>query len=79
MAIIVEPAPGAIGRGHQTPVKIAIVTPIMTQVMNLAFIGPLKHAGYRCRLVWRPSECGAALTGSYANKNLYPTAGRQDS
>jgi putative peptidoglycan lipid II flippase len=26
-------------------VKIAIVTLIMTQVMNLAFIGPLKHAG----------------------------------
>ena len=29
----------------KTPVKIAIVTLIMTQVMNLAFIGPLKHAG----------------------------------
>jgi hypothetical protein len=26
-------------------VKIAIVTLIMTQLMNLAFIGPLKHAG----------------------------------
>ncbi len=25
--------------------KIAIVTLIMTQLMNLAFIGPLKHAG----------------------------------
>ena len=29
----------------KTPVKIAIITLIMTQVMNLAFIGPLKHAG----------------------------------
>lgn len=29
----------------KTPVKIAIVTLIMTQLMNLAFIGPLKHAG----------------------------------
>ena len=25
--------------------KIAIVTLILTQLMNLAFIGPLKHAG----------------------------------
>ncbi|PAX28774.1 lipid II flippase MurJ, partial [Neisseria gonorrhoeae] len=29
----------------KTPVKIAIFTLICTQLMNLAFIGPLKHAG----------------------------------
>lgn len=29
----------------KTPVKIAIVTLILTQLMNLAFIVPLKHAG----------------------------------
>lgn len=29
----------------KTPVKIAIITLILTQLMNLAFIGPLKHAG----------------------------------
>ncbi len=29
----------------KTPVKIAIVTLIATQLMNLAFIGPFKHAG----------------------------------
>jgi len=29
----------------KTPVKIAIVTLILTQLMNLAFIGPLQHAG----------------------------------
>ncbi|MGP1954605.1 MAG: lipid II flippase MurJ, partial [Arsenophonus sp. NC-QC1-MAG3] len=29
----------------QTPVKIAIITLILTQLMNIAFIGPLKHAG----------------------------------
>ncbi|MEF9677663.1 murein biosynthesis integral membrane protein MurJ [Pectobacterium aroidearum] len=29
----------------KTPVKIAIVTLILTQVMNLIFIGPLQHAG----------------------------------
>ena len=29
----------------KTPVKIAIITLILTQLMNLAFIGPLKHVG----------------------------------
>ncbi|MCL2895527.1 murein biosynthesis integral membrane protein MurJ [Brenneria tiliae] len=29
----------------KTPVKIALVTLVMTQVMNLIFIGPLQHAG----------------------------------
>ncbi|VFS09932.1 integral membrane protein MviN [Citrobacter koseri] len=39
-------APGFYSRQDiKTPVRIAIVTLIMTQLMNLAFIGPLKHAG----------------------------------
>jgi len=39
-------APGFYSRQDiKTPVKIAIATLIMTQLMNLAFIGPLKHAG----------------------------------
>ena len=39
-------APGFYSRQNiKTPVKIAIITLLMTQVMNLAFIGPLKHAG----------------------------------
>jgi putative peptidoglycan lipid II flippase len=39
-------APGFYSRQDiKTPVKIAIVTLIVTQLMNLAFIGPLKHAG----------------------------------
>ncbi|WP_159281558.1 murein biosynthesis integral membrane protein MurJ [Rahnella variigena] len=39
-------APGFYSRQDiKTPVKIAIITLLMTQVMNLAFIGPLKHAG----------------------------------
>ena len=39
-------APGFYSRQDiKTPVKIAMVTLVMTQVMNLAFIGPLKHAG----------------------------------
>ncbi|WP_392563808.1 murein biosynthesis integral membrane protein MurJ [Orbus wheelerorum] len=39
-------APGFYSRQDiKTPVKIAIVTLILTQAMNLAFIGTLKHAG----------------------------------
>lgn len=39
-------APGFYSRQNiKTPVKIAIITLIITQVMNLIFIGPLKHAG----------------------------------
>ncbi|WP_340610291.1 murein biosynthesis integral membrane protein MurJ [Xenorhabdus bharatensis] len=39
-------APGFYSRQDiKTPVKIAIATLILTQLMNLAFIGPLKHAG----------------------------------
>ncbi|NDL62577.1 murein biosynthesis integral membrane protein MurJ [Acerihabitans arboris] len=39
-------APGFYSRQDiKTPVKVAIVTLIITQLMNLVFIGPLKHAG----------------------------------
>ena len=39
-------APGFYARQDvRTPVKIGILTLVMTQLMNLAFIGPLRHAG----------------------------------
>src|SRR5438067_1162706 len=39
-------APGFYARQNiATPVKIGILTLILTQLMNLAFIGPFKHAG----------------------------------
>jgi len=39
-------APGFYARQDiATPVKIGLVTLVVTQAMNLAFIGPLKHAG----------------------------------
>ena len=39
-------APGFYARQNiKTPVKVALVTLAATQLMNLAFIGPLKHAG----------------------------------
>jgi len=39
-------APGFYSRQNvKTPVKIALFTLVATQLMNLAFVGPLKHAG----------------------------------
>jgi putative peptidoglycan lipid II flippase len=39
-------APGFYARQNiATPVKIGIVTLVATQVMNLIFVGPLRHAG----------------------------------
>ncbi len=39
-------APGFYSRQDiRTPVKIALLTLALTQLMNLAFVGPLKHAG----------------------------------
>ncbi|NMG63672.1 murein biosynthesis integral membrane protein MurJ [Azoarcus indigens] len=39
-------APGFYARQDiRTPVKIAVITLLATQAMNLAFIGPLRHAG----------------------------------
>jgi putative peptidoglycan lipid II flippase len=39
-------APGFYARQNiRTPVKIAVITLVCTQCMNLALIGPLKHAG----------------------------------
>ena len=39
-------APGFYARQNiKTPVKVAIFTLICTQLMNLAFISPLKHVG----------------------------------
>lgn len=39
-------APGFYSRQNiKTPVKIAMITIVLTQLMNLAFIVPLKHAG----------------------------------
>lgn len=39
-------APGFYARQNiKTPVKIALITLVATQMMNLGFIGPLQHAG----------------------------------
>lgn len=46
MIVVKVLVPGFYSRQDiKTPVRIAVVTLIMTQVMNLMFIGPLQHAG----------------------------------
>jgi len=46
MILVKVLAPGFYARQDiRTPVRIAIITLCATQLMNLAFIGPLKHAG----------------------------------
>ena len=46
MILIKILAPGFYARQNvTTPVKIGLLTLALTQAMNLAFIGPLKHAG----------------------------------
>jgi putative peptidoglycan lipid II flippase len=65
-------APGFYARGDiRTPVKIAVATLVLTQLMNLAFVGVLKHAGLALALglgactnaffLWR----GLRRSGSY--------------
>ncbi len=70
-------APGFYSRQDiKTPVKIAIVTLIMTQVMNLAFIGPLKHAGLSLSIgLYRLPERRAALLAAAETENFYASAG----
>ncbi|STQ80086.1 Probable peptidoglycan biosynthesis protein MurJ [Hafnia alvei] len=70
-------APGFYSRQNiKTPVKIAIATLILTQLMNLAFIGPLKHAGLSLSI-----GLAACLNASLLywqlrkQKNVYPSAG----
>ncbi len=65
-------APGFYARGDiRTPVKIAVFTLVLTQAMNLAFVGMLQHAGlalaiglgacFNAFLLWR----GLQRAGSY--------------
>ena len=59
-------APGFYARQNiRTPVKIAIITLAATQLMNLAFIGPLHHAGLALAI-----SLGACLNAGMLYYNL---------
>ena len=55
----------------KTPVKIAIVTLILTQLMNLAFIGPLQHAGLSLSIGLAACFNAGLLFWQLRKKNLY--------
>jgi putative peptidoglycan lipid II flippase len=59
-------APGFYARQNVvTPVRIGIATLVATQVMNLAFIGPLKHAGLALAIA-----LGACLNAALLYRHL---------
>ncbi|MGA9991707.1 MAG: murein biosynthesis integral membrane protein MurJ [Thiobacillaceae bacterium] len=59
-------APGFYARQNiRTPVKVAIVTLVSTQAMNLLFIGPLRHAGLALSI-----GLGACLNASLLLRQL---------
>jgi putative peptidoglycan lipid II flippase len=55
----------------KTPVNIAIITLILTQVMNLMFIGPLKHAGLSLSIGLAACFNAALLFWQLRKKELY--------
>ncbi|MBI0094827.1 MULTISPECIES: murein biosynthesis integral membrane protein MurJ [Gilliamella] len=55
----------------KTPVKIAIVTLILTQLMNLVFIGPLQHAGLSLSIGLAACFNAALLFWQLRRKQLY--------
>ncbi|MDF7670210.1 murein biosynthesis integral membrane protein MurJ [Orbaceae bacterium ESL0721] len=60
----------------KTPVKIAIATLILTQLMNFAFIGPLKHAGLSLSIGLAACFNAGLLFWQLRRKALYqPQAG----
>ncbi|WP_442796557.1 murein biosynthesis integral membrane protein MurJ [Pantoea vagans] len=65
-------APGFYSRQDiKTPVKIAIITLIMTQLMNLAFIGPLKHAGLSLSIGLAACLNASLLYWQLRKKNIF--------
>ena len=70
-------APGFYSRQNiKTPVKIAIVTLVMTQLMNLAFIGPLKHAGLSLSICLAACLNAGLLYWQLRKQNIFtPQAG----
>lgn len=65
-------APGFYARQNiKTPVKIAVVTLIATQLMNLAFIIPLKHAGLALAIGLGACLNAGLLYYKLRSKNIY--------
>jgi len=58
-------APGFYAQQNvRTPVKIGILTLIATQLMNLAFIGSLRHAGLALAIAWARASMRRCFTAA---------------
>ncbi len=65
-------APGFYARQNiKTPVKIAVITLVATQLMNLAFIIPLKHAGLALAIGLGACLNAGLLYYKLRNHNIY--------
>jgi putative peptidoglycan lipid II flippase len=68
-------APGFYARQDiRTPVKIALITLVATQAMNLAFIGPLRHAGLALSIGLASCINAALLYRGLRRANAYQPA-----
>ncbi len=62
-------APGFYARQDiKTPVKMAVITLVFTQLMNLALSGNCNTRAWRWRLVWAHVATPACCTGNCAAK-----------
>ena len=55
----------------KTPIQIAIITLIITQIMNLLFIGPLKHAGLSLSISLASCVNAGLLYWKLRKKNIF--------
>ncbi len=68
-------APGFYAQQNiRTPVKIALFTLVSTQLMNLAFIGPLQHAGLALSIGLAACLNAGLLYWQLRKQRLYPAA-----
>lgn len=77
MIVVKILAPGFYSRQDiKTPVKIAIATLILTQLMNLVFIGPLQHAGLALSIGLASCFNAGVLYWQLRKRNIFkPLAG----
>ncbi|WP_158367624.1 murein biosynthesis integral membrane protein MurJ [Candidatus Williamhamiltonella defendens] len=72
LIIIKVLSPGFYSRQDiKTPMKIALFTLFMTQIMNLIFIGPLKHAGLSLSISLAACLNAALLYWQLRKKNIF--------
>ena len=59
----------------RTPVKIAIVVLVITQILNAVLVPLIDHAGWPCRLAWGSGQRAVAVDRAGAARQLPAPAG----